>query len=132
MTKACFSFILLSLISFPSYGQNILVTSHYPSSAFITERLLLFSIDRAAGLRIRSIVLFGANNNCVSLVDPFYPHTFHIYCYNPATFNLSVEVLDAQSRAFTLAVGAIQVRELVREGSAASVNFNPSSAKVKQ
>ncbi len=132
MIKASFYIFLISFISWPSYGQNILVTSHYPNSAFITQRLLPFSIDQAAGLKIQSVILFGAEEDCVSLVDPFYPYTFHVYCYNPATFNLSVEVLDQQSRAFTLAVGALQVRELTTEGTAGSVNFNPSATKVNQ
>ncbi len=113
MPKTLIFFIFL--MSKVLMAQSVLVTSHYPAAALITERLLPFSIDKSAGLTIKSIQLFGANESCVSLIDPFYPQIFHVYCYTPATFNLSVDVIDGTNRAFSLSVGTLQVNSLTPE-----------------
>ena len=66
--------------------NNIQVVPHYPSTAYITERLLPFSIvgEKAdEKIRVQSIDLIKGQS-CHTMIDPFYEKIFHVYCLKPA------------------------------------------------
>lgn len=104
-------FYILSILNSSLYAETILIQSHYPNSAYITQRLLPFSLSTNSGLKIENIRLFGTED-CQSLTDPFYPTIFHIYCFQPATMSVTAECRDANNQPVSLSLGTIVVTDI--------------------
>ena len=63
--------------------QNMSVVSHYPESAFVSNRLLPFTITGGEGeIRITSARV-TRGESCVAMADPFHSRVFHLHCRNP-------------------------------------------------
>ena len=82
------------------HAQSITVTSHYPASAYVVNRLLPFVLngdDEAVVTRVDT-----DTGHCLSLIDPFYPNTFHIYCKKPVVVDLRVQVRNSAGEEVVL------------------------------
>ena len=107
-------FRLLSLFLFfhgIAQAQNIQVVSHYPVTAYITERLLPFSIvpeEAGQEIRIQSVHLIKGES-CRSIIDPFYIKIFHVYCEKPTQVQVEIMVNTRQGTP-KISVDEFQVR----------------------
>jgi hypothetical protein len=83
--------MISSLFYFTAQAQSLEVVSHYPESAYVINRLLPFVVRGDDDLRVQAV---GISNGptCESLIDPFYPNTFHIFCRTVAVVDLSIRV----------------------------------------
>jgi len=63
--------------------ENMSVISHYPESAFVSNRLLPFTIAGGEeNIRITSTRV-TRGDSCVAMADPFHARVFHLHCRNP-------------------------------------------------
>ena len=103
--------VLVSLFfGFRVQAQQLEVVSHYPSSAYITKRLIPFSVVGDEQARIQSTRL-TQGDSCSSILDPHYPTTFHIYCERPTRVRVELQVIRASQQTFETSVGTFEVRE---------------------
>ncbi len=77
-----------------AFAQSSLqVIPHYPASAFVVNRLLPFVIggDEEARVMHAEVRPFGA---CGTLIDPYFPNIFHLYCRETANVDVDILVID--------------------------------------
>lgn len=72
-----------------AWAQSFELVPHYPSSAFVVNRLLPFFIQSDLELTILEIQLKN-HESCSSRIDPFLEKTFHIYCQVPQDVGFDV------------------------------------------
>ena len=92
--------------------NNIQVVPHYPSTAYITERLLPFSIvgEKAdEKIRVQSIDLIKGQS-CHTMIDPFYEKIFHVYCLKPAGVRVDITSVNANQETFKTSLDEFYVR----------------------
>ena len=103
-------FILVFTLSKLCLAQSLSVRSHYPASAFVTQRFIPFSVQGSGMDKILSVKV-ESGSSCSAMLDPYYKETFHIYCENPERFDLQVIVKDVVGTEYTLGLQKINVLE---------------------
>jgi hypothetical protein len=99
--KPFFIGLFFCFFGIPSLAQTLEVSSHYPASAYVVQRLLPFAVTNDPEVRVTR-VSFGRNPACSTVLDPFYPNTFHLYCYEPGIVDLRIEVESPSVDPLTL------------------------------
>lgn len=100
---------LIFLSSHLVWAQTLSVGSHYPSSAFVINRQLPFFIAGDGFARIISVRITEGQENCTSVLDPFYDNTFLITCFKPSIVEADIEVLDSSGDTVDLSIDFINV-----------------------
>jgi len=77
------------------------VVSHYPASAYVTHRLLPFTLSNTTDFKIVSVDLSNGPS-CLSFIDPFYSDIFHLYCSSAELVDVSVRLTDSLGNDVTL------------------------------
>lgn len=110
--KSFFKLLFLFLFFHRSvWAQNVQIVSHYPETAYITERLLPFSVigeGDGQEVRIQSIHLTGGG--CRFMIDPFYGKIFHIYCKTPTRVQVEVSVVSSGQGTSKISTGELHIR----------------------
>lgn len=91
MRKLLILYIVLNSLSVGAQSENLQVESFYPISAFVANRLIPFTVSGGEGVKVTRVELQDADS-CKSLIDPFYPHIFHIFCASPGLIDVAVTV----------------------------------------
>ena len=94
-----------------AWGQDFYVVSHYPETAYITERLLPFSIvgGEVEKIQIQSVHLIKGDS-CNFMIDPFYRKIFHIYCVKPTRVQVDVSILGGNQEVSKISMDEFQIR----------------------
>lgn len=103
-------------------AQSLSIVSHYPSSAFVVDRLLPFTVMGPDNLVIESIQITGGEG-CQSLVDPFHSKVFHIYCKQASVVSGVVTVLDPVNGKRHLPLSLVNVVEESAPGQSWGSSF---------
>lgn len=94
------------------WAQNVEIVSHYPETAYITERLLPFSVVNGGAdqeVRIQTVHLIKGES-CRSIVDPFYGKIFHIYCETPTQVKVEVSIVNAHQGTSKISMDEFHIR----------------------
>ena len=105
-----FALFVSLFFGFRVQAQQVEVVSHYPSSAYVTKRLIPFSLVGDEEAHIQSTHL-TQGDSCSSILDPHYPKTFHVYCERPTRVRVELLVIKASQETFETSVGTFEVRE---------------------
>jgi len=87
------------------------VSSFYQASGYLTERFIPFAVRRPDGHNVDQVVRVTVARPCYSMVDPYRPYIFHIYCEDAAQPSFSVLIKDG-GQMFTISLPAIMVRKV--------------------
>ncbi|MCB0377932.1 MAG: hypothetical protein KDD33_05510 [Bdellovibrionales bacterium] len=105
MTKVFFIALFLPLLS---WGQSATMVSHYTNSAFVSKRLLPFTLRSEGKVGILTVNIIDGEN-CVGLRDPHYGDVFHLYCEEPDTVRAEIQFLLNDSQSFKVQTQSFQV-----------------------
>lgn len=89
-------------------AQSLSVVSHYPASAYVSKRLLPFTIVGETEIQILS-VNFQNGDSCKGMGDPFHKNIFHVFCSEAEVFSTSVVLINEAGELVTLDVDSIAV-----------------------
>lgn len=91
--------VLLCLSQISLAQTTVNIVSHYPDTAFITNRLLPFSVQANGDIDIQSVKIGQGGDGCIVFMDRYYKNTFHFYCDQVTQANAEVEyLLDSSTR----------------------------------
>lgn len=90
----------------PTGAQDAPIVAYYPTSANVAKRLLPFLVtnkDRIISIEIQS------DEECLSFVDFYFNHIFHIYCYTPTRVSAEVFIEDSEKNRSKLSIAPFEV-----------------------
>lgn len=115
-------FFFCNLVVVSLSAQTLSVVSHYPASAFISQRLLPFEISGDSKAYLRSVRLTHGEN-CQAVLDPFYKQVFHVFCKTPALVSVIADVVKSDGESIGLQTDSFNVLESEDSGASWSINF---------
>lgn len=105
LTKLMLMAALLLWIQ-PTGAQDAPIVAYFPTSANVAKRLLPFLVtskDRIISIEIQS------DEECLSFVDFYFNHIFHIYCYTPTRVSAEVFIEDSEKNRSKLSIAPFDV-----------------------
>lgn len=88
------------------------IVSHYPESAYTTQRLLPFAVlSEEAGVEVTSARV-TRGEGCQALIDPFHPQNFHLHCREPGVVVAEVMFNVGSRQNLIFILGPFQIRDL--------------------
>jgi hypothetical protein len=116
-----FNFILISVENSwaqdffsPPFGsfvpEEFSIISHYPETAFISQRLLPFSIQGNGEVQISSVRV-TRGESCRGFADPFHNRVLHLFCRRPDLMVAEVVFSTGLRENLIFIIGPLRVME---------------------
>ncbi len=74
-------------------AQDAKVVSLLTAQAFVTQRLLPFSLEKSSGEKL-NVLSARVAPPCYSMIDRFRPNIFHVYCLSATSTRVSIAYQD--------------------------------------
>ena len=102
------SFFITFMLPAAVVAQSVGVVSYYPTSAYVTERLLPFTIGDGEGVQVRSVSV-TRGESCLGIVDPYHGNVFHLYCRQPDVLSAQVIFADSSGRNLSIDIDGLVI-----------------------
>ena len=119
-------FILTFLcLSSSAWSQSLEIVSHYPTTAYMINRMLPFTITGDGTVSVLSVDM--DDESCTGMPDRFHSQIFHIYCREPGIVTAQIIYMFNSTEKLSSTTSPITIVEVADPDNEPTPTVGPTS-----